>query len=108
MSKPSLVDVIYIASTAEKLFEALTDSKMSERYWFGNRVESDWTVGASCALGLKREGKDTPGRCSKRGRQRRGRRHLERLAGDYVQPQEHAGVRHGPHHPNRRALHRGA
>jgi uncharacterized protein YndB with AHSA1/START domain len=55
------VYVIYIASSAEKVFEALTDAKMSERYWTGNRVESDWKVGAPFALKLKREDKDVIG-----------------------------------------------
>jgi uncharacterized protein YndB with AHSA1/START domain len=46
MSKPKFVYVIYIASTTDKVFRALTDPKQSERYWFGYRVTSDWTVGA--------------------------------------------------------------
>jgi|SRR3972149_112192 len=50
MSKPSFVYVIYIASTPEKVWQALTDGKMTERYWFGNRVESDWKVGSPFAL----------------------------------------------------------
>ena len=41
MSKPEFVYVIYIASTPEKVFQALTDEKMSEQYWVGNRVVSD-------------------------------------------------------------------
>jgi len=50
MSKPSFVYVIYIASTPEKVFAALTDARMSERYWFGNHVESDWKAGSPFAL----------------------------------------------------------
>lgn len=50
MSKPGFVYVIYIASTPEKVWQALTDPKMSERYWLGNRVESDWKVGSPFAL----------------------------------------------------------
>jgi uncharacterized protein YndB with AHSA1/START domain len=50
MSKPEFVYVIYIAATPEKVFEALTDAKMSERYWHGNHVESDWKVGSPFAL----------------------------------------------------------
>jgi uncharacterized protein YndB with AHSA1/START domain len=46
MSKPSFVYVIYIASTPDKVFKALTDAKMSERYWFGNHVESGWKAGS--------------------------------------------------------------
>jgi uncharacterized protein YndB with AHSA1/START domain len=50
MSKPSFVYVIYIASTPEKVWQALTDPKLSERYWLGNRVDSDWKVGSPFAL----------------------------------------------------------
>src|ERR1700730_16489191 len=62
MSKPEFVYVIYIASSAEKVFEALTDEKMSEQYWVGNRVVSDWKIGAPFALKLKREDKDVTGK----------------------------------------------
>jgi uncharacterized protein YndB with AHSA1/START domain len=48
--KPKFVYVIYIASTPDKVFAALTDAKMSEQYWFGNSVESDWTVGSAFTL----------------------------------------------------------
>lgn len=58
MSKPEFVYVIYIASTPERVFEALTDAKMSERYWHGNYVESDWKVGSPFALRLSRHDKD--------------------------------------------------
>jgi uncharacterized protein YndB with AHSA1/START domain len=61
MSKPSFVYVIYIASSAEKVFAALTDADMSERYWTGNRVESDWKVGSTFALRLKRQAKNITG-----------------------------------------------
>src|SRR3977135_1365941 len=62
MSKPEFVYVIYIASTPEKVFKALTDEKMSEQYWDGNRVVSDWKIGAAFALKLKREEKDVTGK----------------------------------------------
>jgi len=62
MSKPEFVYVIYIASTPEQVFKALTDEKMSEQYWVGNRVVSDWTIGAPFALKLKREAKDVTGK----------------------------------------------
>ena len=62
MSKPEFVYVIYIQSTPEKVFEALTDEKMSEQYWVGNRVVSDWKIGAPFALKLKREQKDVTGK----------------------------------------------
>jgi uncharacterized protein YndB with AHSA1/START domain len=59
--KPSFVYVIYIASTPEQVFEALTSSDMSERYWVGNRLQSDWKVGSPFALKLKRQGSDIIG-----------------------------------------------
>jgi hypothetical protein len=43
--KPCFVYVIYIASTPEKVFRALTSAEMSKQYWSGNYVESDWKVG---------------------------------------------------------------
>src|SRR5712675_1802464 len=52
MSKPEFVYVIYIASTPEKIFKALTDANMSEQYWDGNRVVSDWKIGGPFALEL--------------------------------------------------------
>ncbi len=39
MSKPEFVYVTYIETTPEKLWEALTDSEFSKRYWFGTEVE---------------------------------------------------------------------
>jgi len=50
MSKPEFVYVTYIETTPEKLWEALTSSEFSSRYWFGTEVRSDWTVGSSFAL----------------------------------------------------------
>lgn len=44
--KPSFVYVIYITTTAEKLWEALTRGDFTEKYWGGRRVESEWRVGA--------------------------------------------------------------
>jgi uncharacterized protein YndB with AHSA1/START domain len=46
MSEPKFVYVTYIATTPEKLWQALTDGAFTERYWFGTRIESDWTLGA--------------------------------------------------------------
>ena len=47
MHKPEFVYVTYIETTPEKLWEALTDSDFTERYWFGARLKSDWKVGSS-------------------------------------------------------------
>jgi len=46
MSKPVFVYTTYIETSAEKLWQALTDGAFTERYWFGHRVASDWTPGA--------------------------------------------------------------
>ncbi len=50
MRKPTFVYVIYIASTPDKVFAALTDPKQSARYWFGYAVTSSWKVGAPFSL----------------------------------------------------------
>ena len=47
MSEPKFVYVTYIATTPEKLWQALTDGAFTERYWFGTRIKSDWTLGAA-------------------------------------------------------------
>ncbi len=63
-NRPAFVYVIYIASTPEKVFQALTDADMSEQYWMGNRAVSDWTVGAPFTLELKHKprGQDVLGK----------------------------------------------
>ena len=55
MSKPTFGYTIYIASTLEKVFKALTDSEMTAKFWFGIALTSDRTVGAP--LAIDREGK---------------------------------------------------
>ena len=47
MSKPQFVYVIFIKTTAEKLWDALTDPEMNKKYWFGAHQESQWTAGSS-------------------------------------------------------------
>jgi uncharacterized protein YndB with AHSA1/START domain len=46
MDKPKFVYVTYIATTPEKLWEALTSGDFTEKFWFGSRIESDWKVGS--------------------------------------------------------------
>ena len=55
MSKPFFVYTIYIASTPEKVFKALTDTDVTAKFWFGNAVTSDWKVDAP--IEFRREGK---------------------------------------------------
>jgi uncharacterized protein YndB with AHSA1/START domain len=46
MNKPEFVYTTYIETSAEKLWQALTDGDFTERYWFGHRVTSDWKAGS--------------------------------------------------------------
>lgn len=50
MSKSEFVYVIYIRTTPEKLWSALTDAAFIEQYWFGMQVESRWTPGSSWTM----------------------------------------------------------
>ncbi len=50
MRKPEFVYVSYIETTAERLWEALTSSEFSKRYWFNTELKSDWKVGSPFAL----------------------------------------------------------
>jgi uncharacterized protein YndB with AHSA1/START domain len=50
MPKPEFIYVIYIETTPEKLWEALTNAEFTKRYWFGTELTSDWKVGSPYAL----------------------------------------------------------
>ena len=45
--KPAMVYAIYIASTPEQVWQALTSAEFSRRYFFGNAVEVDLRVGGA-------------------------------------------------------------
>ncbi len=45
MEKPQFVYVVYIATTAEKLWDALLDAKLTAQYWQHENV-SDWKPGS--------------------------------------------------------------
>src|SRR5882757_9631186 len=45
--KPMTVYTIYIASTPEKVWQALTSAELSRKYFFGNAVEVDLKVGGA-------------------------------------------------------------
>src|ERR1700751_1608080 len=45
--KPTLVYTIYIASTPEKVWQALTGAEFSRQYFFGNSVEIDLKIGGA-------------------------------------------------------------
>lgn len=62
MDKPSFVYVTYIATTPEKLWQALTSGDFTEKYWFGSRIESDWKVGSSFKIHTGVADKDWQGK----------------------------------------------
>lgn len=41
-----IVIVTYIASTAAKVWDVLTNPEITQQYWFNTRIESDWKVGS--------------------------------------------------------------
>ena len=45
--KPAIVYTIYIASTPENVWQALTSAEFSRKYFFGNAVEVDLKVGGA-------------------------------------------------------------
>lgn len=47
MNKSEFIYVVYIRTTPKKLWNALTNSKVIERYWFGLRIDTDWKVGSN-------------------------------------------------------------
>jgi uncharacterized protein YndB with AHSA1/START domain/DNA-binding transcriptional ArsR family regulator len=46
MGAPEHVYVAFIRATPERLWQAITDGADTERYYYGTRVVSDWTVGS--------------------------------------------------------------
>ncbi len=47
MSKPEFVYVIYIQTTAEKVWDALIDPEMTKEFWGRTRNRSDWNAGST-------------------------------------------------------------
>ncbi|WP_438028692.1 SRPBCC family protein [Sorangium sp. So ce233] len=47
MSKPEFVYVTYIASTPEKVWEALTTGEFTRQYWGGRTIQSEWKPGSA-------------------------------------------------------------
>ena len=50
--KPAIVYTIYIASTPEKVWQALTRAEFSRKYFFGNAVEVDLKIGGAYVVRL--------------------------------------------------------
>jgi uncharacterized protein YndB with AHSA1/START domain len=61
MDKPSYVYVSYIATTAEKVWEAITDAKVSASFWHRSNV-SDWQVGSTWTHGFEGQPADLIGK----------------------------------------------
>jgi uncharacterized protein YndB with AHSA1/START domain len=59
MGRPEFVYVTYIETTPKKLWDALTSSEFSRRYWFGTELRSDFKVGSPLALVMNGETTDT-------------------------------------------------
>ena len=54
MDPPHFVHVTYIAATPRAVWDALTNPEITQRYWGGTRLESDWKVGST--LRYRRDG----------------------------------------------------
>jgi uncharacterized protein YndB with AHSA1/START domain len=50
MSKSEFVYVIFIRTTPEKLWSALTSPEFTKKFWFGVHHETDWKAGSSWRL----------------------------------------------------------
>ena len=50
MAGSSFVYVIFIRTSAEELWSALTSPELNRQYWFGMHQESDWQVGSAWRL----------------------------------------------------------
>ncbi|HEY1067641.1 MAG TPA: SRPBCC family protein [Pirellulales bacterium] len=48
--KPSNVFVVYIQASAQRVWDALTQSEFTKQYFFGRAIESDWRVGSPWRL----------------------------------------------------------
>jgi uncharacterized protein YndB with AHSA1/START domain len=57
MNHTKFVYVTYIATTPKKLWQALTSSEYTEKYFFGSSINSDWQEGAEVTY--SRNGKVT-------------------------------------------------
>ena len=106
---------IYIKTTPERLWEAITTSEIRSKYQFGNTIESDWTPGSRFEMATKAgeplgegenkevdpppEARPDHARALGRGRQSGGRLHHHlgnRTGGRFLPPHRH------PQRPPRR------
>jgi uncharacterized protein YndB with AHSA1/START domain len=50
MIKPDDTYTTYIAASPDKVWDALTNGKITPQYFFGRRIESEWKTGGRWAL----------------------------------------------------------
>ena len=50
MAKSTFIYTIYIRSSAERLWEALTSPEFTKQYWFGMQLQTDWKAGSAWRL----------------------------------------------------------
>jgi uncharacterized protein YndB with AHSA1/START domain len=51
MARSTFVYVMYIRTTPQRLWSALTDdAELMKQYWFGNHCDSEWTAGSPWKL----------------------------------------------------------
>ncbi len=46
MTKHEFIYVTYIATTPQRLWDALTQGEFTKKYWYDRRIASDWRVGS--------------------------------------------------------------
>lgn len=69
--KPNIVYVIYIASTPDKVWDALTRSEFTTQFFFGRTAESDWKQGSPWLLRMPDGRVDVQGEVLEADRPRR-------------------------------------
>src|SRR5215204_2859477 len=50
VAAPQHVVATFIRATPEKIWQALTTSEFTTRYWYGSTISSDWFVGSTYEL----------------------------------------------------------
>ena len=74
MLAPDHVYSVLIRATPDRIWRAITDGMETERYYFGTRVDSDWSVGGTGRLCLSRTVRSPPTARSSRSTRAAGRR----------------------------------
>lgn len=59
MSEFKHVYEVYIRATPEQVWQAITDSELTKRYYYGNEVVSDWKPGSSLVYRDPKDGKES-------------------------------------------------